>query len=169
MFRFPYLRLFLHVGGFCNYYIAENKITYEVKKLLLLLRGLFHLVDVFVFVAIAHAETLEQHWFGPAGWPDLFRCHPRLSLLQNRKNLGEDSDFYFGSSLLPLQVNSKSRNFHQTAKPRPKTAAKRGRRRVTCNLVKTSQTDNWHLISDADTAGATDITAIARWYWWYCW
>ena len=76
-----------------------------------------------------------------------------LSLHQEtRKYLGEDLDFSYGSSFLPLHWKIRKVTISdQTAKARPKIAAKRGRSRVTCILIKTS-----HHCDTADSADTVD-------------
>ena len=65
--------------------------------------------------------------------PSTFLC------IKTRNYLGEDLDFSYGSSFLPLHWKIRKVTISdQTAKARPKIAAKRGRSRVTCILIKTS-------------------------------
>ena len=72
--------------------------------------------------------------------------------IKTRKYLGEDLDFSYGSSFLPLHWKIRKVTISdQTAKARPKIAAKRGRSRVTCILIKTS-----HHCDTADSADTVD-------------
>ena len=75
--------------------------------------------------------------------------------IKTRKYLGENLDFYYGSSFLPLDWKIRRLTISdQTAKARPKIAAKRGRSRVTCILIKTSVSAD-----SPDSTDSTDSTA----------